>query len=367
MEHLIPSDWFRDLHWLVLLGLVAVSMMTLMLGADWLVESACALARRLGVPEIIVGATIVSLGTTAPECAVSVMAAWEGNSGLALGNAVGSIIADTGLIFGLGCLITRLPVNRFLLSRQGWVQFGSALLLAGLCYGLWSVHGESAVIPRWAGAMFLALLAAYMVVSVRWSLQTELIESAGDLAEPNEPNEPSRADDGSDSPTQPIVLLSVLLVGAVVVVLSSHVLIESVEVMAKRLEVPDVVLSATLVAFGTSLPELVVGMTAIRRGHPELLVGNVIGADVLNVLFVIGAAAIAADLPIVDASVTDVFAREIFLRLHLPTMLLILVIFRGCIFRAVRKNTFERWMGVPLVLCYVTFVIINAVCGRGIS
>jgi len=144
-------------------------------------------------------------------------------------------------------------------------------------------------------------------------------------------------------------------------------LIESVEVMAKRLEVPDVVLSATLVAFGTSLPELVVGMTAIRRSHPGLLVGNVIGADVLNVLFVIGAAAIAADLPIVDASVTDVFAREIFLRLHLPTMLLILVIFRGCIFRAVRKNTFERWMGVPLVLCYVTFVIINAVCGRGIS
>ena len=191
MEHLIPSDWFQDLHWLVLLGLVAVSMMTLMLGADWLVESASSLARRLGVPAIIVGATIVSLGTTAPECAVSVMAAWEGNSGLALGNAVGSVIADTGLIFGLGCLITRLPVNRFLLSRQGWVQFGSALLLAGLCYGLWSVHGESAVVPRWAGAMFLVLLVAYMIVSVRWSLQTELIESAGDLAEPNEPNEPN--------------------------------------------------------------------------------------------------------------------------------------------------------------------------------
>jgi len=364
VEHLIPSAWFLHLSWPVLLGLVAISMLTLMLGADRLVESASSLARRLGVPEIIVGATIVSLGTTAPECAVSVMAAFEGNPGLALGNAVGSIIADTGLIFGLGCLMTRLPVNRFLLSRQGWVQFGSALLLAGLCYGLWSVDGDNAVIPRWAGAVFLVLLAAYMIVSVRWSLQIEVIEATPDI---DGPAEPEPAADNSEESGNPLVMLGVLLVGVVVVVLSSHVLIESVEVMAKRLEVPEAVLSATLVAFGTSLPELVVGITAIRRGHPELLVGNVIGADVLNVLFVIGAAAIAADLPIVDASVTDTFAREIFLRLHLPTMLLILVIFRGCIFRAVRKNTFERWMGAPLVLCYVAFVILNAVFGGGVS
>ena len=110
-----------------------------------------------------------------------------------------------------------------------------------------------------------------------------------------------------------------------------------------------------------------VGITAIRRGHPELLVGNVIGADVLNVLFVIGASAIAAELPIVDDSVTDAFAREIFLRLHLPTMLLILVIFRMSIFQAILVNTFQIWMGEPLLLCYVMFVIINALYGGGAS
>jgi len=361
VEHLIPSDWFVDRHWVALLALVAVSMLTLMKGADWLVESASSLARRLGMPEIIVGATIVSLGTTAPECAVSVMAAWEGNSGLALGNAVGSIIADTGLIFGLGCLLTRLPVNRFLLARQGRVQFGSAVLLAGLCYGLWSVHGNAAVVPQWAGAMFLVLLAVYMFASVRWSLQDGVLETTPDVERPAE------VEDNNEASGRAVVLLTVLLVGAAVVVVSSHVLIESVEVMARRLSVPDVVLSATLVAFGTSLPELVVGMTAIRRGHPELLVGNVIGADVLNVLFVIGASAIAAELPIVDDSVTNTFAREIFLRLHLPTMLLILVVFRGCIFRAIRLDTFERWMGAPLVLSYVAFVIINALFGSGAS
>jgi cation:H+ antiporter len=369
VEHVIPSEWFQDLHGGVLLGLVGVSMVALMFGADRLVESASALARRLGVPEIIVGATIVSLGTTAPECAVSVMAAWEGNSGLALGNAVGSVIADTGLIFGLGCLLTRLPVNRFLLVRQGWVQFGSAVLLAGLCYVMWWLHGDSAVVPRWAGAMFLLLLVAYMFVSVRWSLKGEALEGGLETDVTSSSSDESESDEESQ---RPMVLLGVLLFGVVVVVLSSHVLIESVEVMARRLSVPDVVLSATLVAFGTSLPELVVGVTAIRRGHPELLVGNVIGADVLNVLFVIGASAIAAELPIVapatgPQAVADVFSREIFLRLHLPTMLLILLTFRCFIFRAIQLNTFQRWMGAPLVLGYVAFVILNAFYGGGVS
>jgi len=349
VEFLIPSDWFQTLPEWGLLGLVVFSMFTLMTGADWLVESATALARRLGVPEIIVGATIVSLGTTAPECAVSVMAAWDGKSGLALGNAVGSIIADTGLIFGIGCLMIRLPVNRFLLARQGWVQFGSAVLLAGLCYAMWMIDGDSAEIPVWAGGMFLALLALYMIASVRWSMQADAKETVS-----------PETDDGSDGVKRAPVILFVLLVGAIVVVVSSHILIESVTVVALRLSVPQVVISATLVAFGTSLPELVVGMTAIRRGHPELLVGNVIGADVLNVLFVVGASAIASPLPIVDSAAR---IPEVFLYVHLPAMLAILVLFRLFIFRAVRKNTFERPMGVPLVLLYIAFVVISFAVG----
>ena len=371
MEFLIPSEWFQDLPEWGLLGLVILSMFALMTGADWLVESASALARRLGVPEIIVGATIVSLGTTAPECAVSVMAAWDGKSGLALGNAVGSIIADTGLIFGVGCLMVRLPVNRFLLARQGWVQFGSAVLLAGLCYAIWMSDGDSAEIPKWAGGMFLALLAVYLIVSVRWSRQEGAMET---LSLPPTPESPAPAlpgfeetassqgpaDDESANVKAAPAILFILLVGATVVVGSSHVLIESVTVVALRLSVPQVVISATLVAFGTSLPELVVGMTAIRRGHPELLVGNVIGADVLNVLFVVGASAIAAPLPIVDSAAR---IPEVFLYVHLPAMLAILVLFRLFIFRAVRKNTFERPMGVPLVLLYIAFVVISFAVG----
>ena len=169
MEHLIPEAWFAGLPQWALLALTALSIGVLGKGADWLVDAASGLAYRLGISKVIVGATIVSLGTTSPECAVSVMAAWSGEPGLALGNAIGSIIADTGLIFGLGCLITVLPADRFVLSRQGWVQFGSGVLLAVVCYGAFVISGDAATLGRPVGLLMLALLVLYLYVSIRWS------------------------------------------------------------------------------------------------------------------------------------------------------------------------------------------------------
>ena len=113
----------------VLLGIIVVCILLLSKGADWMIDGVVDLAERTGMPRIVIGATIISLGTTMPEAFVSVMAAWMGNPGLALGNGVGSIIADTGLIFGLTCILAAVPVNRFILNRTGWVQVGTASLL----------------------------------------------------------------------------------------------------------------------------------------------------------------------------------------------------------------------------------------------
>jgi cation:H+ antiporter len=111
-----------------LVGAIAVCLVVLSTGAAWMIDGAVHLARRTGLPRIVIGATIVSLGTTTPEAVVSVMAAWMGNPGLALGNGVGSIIADTGLIFGLTCVLTAVPVNRYIFNRTGWIQVGAATL-----------------------------------------------------------------------------------------------------------------------------------------------------------------------------------------------------------------------------------------------
>ena len=350
MEHLIPQSTFDSLPGLALLAITGVSFVVLIKGADWLVEGASGLAYRLGMPKIIVGATIVSLGTTSPEAAVSVMAAWNGNPGLALGNAVGSIIADTGLIFGVGCLMVALPADRFVLDRQGWVQFASGILLAGLCFAVLVIPGVAPELGREVGFLLLVALAGYLWISVRWARvhpQGEPFVVPEDLEELDGVILPHK-----HKPRRLAMLIRIVVVGFGLVIVSSQVVVSSVSALASQWGVPDLVIASTIVAFGTSLPELVVGISSISKGHPELLVGNVIGADILNVLFVVGASAAASGLPI---------DNSLFLYLHLPTMLIILAMFRVFIFSAVKKGTFQRWHGVPFLVIYCLFVVLQYV------
>ena len=350
MEQLIPDSLVDGRAQWVLLLIAAGAVAVLAKGADWLVDGASGMAYRMGISKVIVGATIVSLGTTSPECAVSVMAAWGGEPGLALGNAIGSIIADSGLIFGIGCLIAVLPADRFVLSRQGWVQFGSGVLLAALCYAVFLVAGDGAVLGRWVGPFLLSLLAAYLWVSVRWSRQ-------------HRHGEPFQMDDGETRDAKAhqswARLIGFSVVGLICVLASSRVMILSVtELAEEHWHVPKLVIAATLVALGTSLPELVIGLTSVLKGHKEILVGNVIGADILNVLFVVGASAAAAPLPIIEEGVR---VPHILLYVHLPAMLAVLVLFRLFIFRASSRGVFRRWYGVPLIALYVAYVVIQYV------
>ena len=307
---------------------------------------------------------MVSLGTTSPEAAVSVLAAWEGNPGLALGNGVWSIIADTGLIFGTGCLLCALPADKFVLSRQGWVQFGAGTMLAGLCYWQLVVAGTDAELGRWVGVLFLVLLGVYLYFSVQWSRSHPLgqIGKSGEGADGSEAiDEETEASIREDLGVWQLIGLG--LAGLAVVIVGGEFLVKSASELAVRWGVPDAVVASTLVAFGTSLPELVVGLTAIRKGHPELLVGNVVGADILNVLFVIGAAAVAAPLQVVPEMKTGLDYSIV--RVLLPTMLLMLVLFRGYIFRSVPRGYFSRWMGAPLLAIYVGYVMLQYVTSAG--
>ena len=358
MDKLIPQSLFTDLNQVVLLLIVAASTAVLVKAADLLVEGAAGMAFRFGISKIIVGATIVSLGTTTPEAAVSVMAAWEGNAGLALGNAVGSIIADTGLIFGLGCILTVLPADRFVLKRQGWIKIATGFLLAAVCYGSWLVMGDDAVLGRWFGILLLALLAAYLFVSVKWSRQhphgEPFVTAVTEDATVEDAVTAVIRDDELQS--RSVAVLTVMAVaGLALVVLSSRFLIGSVTELATEWGISQTVIAGTIVAIGTSLPELVVGMTAILRGHKELLVGNVIGADILNVLFVIGASATATPLPIIDPAAK---LPEIFLVLHLPAMIVMMLLFLTYILIAARRGSFARWFGWPLVAMYLAYLIL---------
>jgi len=332
---------FSGIPSIILLLILVLSIIVLSKGADWMIDGVVAFARRTGLPKVFIGATIVSLGTTTPEAFVSVMAAWMGNSGLALGNGVGSIIADTGLIFGLSCMIAPIPINRFILNRTGWIQVGSATLLVAVALFAASIVPAYPVLSRQVGVFFLLLLAGYLYLTYRWTKGGCAADVYGDEA--------SAEDDIS-------TLRSFVMIigGVVLVIIGARALIPSAAEIAHRIGVPNDIIAATMVAFGTSTPELITAISAIRKGHPEITVGNIVGADVLNCLFVIGAAATARPLHIT----TNFFV------FHFPAMLLILYSFR-CFISFNRQDVFYKWQGTWLFALYVVYIVLQYTLGIG--
>jgi cation:H+ antiporter len=327
----------------VLFVIIAVCLLLLVKGADWMIDGVVALARRTGLPKIVIGATVISLGTTTPEAVVSVMAAWMGNPGLALGNGVGSIIADTGLIFGLTCLLTAVPVNRFILNRTGWVQAGAATLVVVISVvALITMTGEP-TLNRWVGFFLLVLLVCYMCITYVWAKQ------GGGLAT-----------EGEDTDDSELIgfgkCLLLVLGGLFLVVLGARILVPSASEIATRFGVPEDIIACTMVAFGTSLPELMTAIASVRKGHPEITVGNVVGADVLNCLFVIGAAAVASPLAI----------PANFFTFHFPAMLIILYSFRIFIFMN-KDGHFRRWQGAWLLGVYMVYVVLQYCLNVGMA
>ena len=322
-----------------LLLLIAASMALLTKSADYMIDGAVALAVKTGLPRIVIGATILSLGTTTPEAFVSVLAAWTGNPGLALGNGVGSIICDTGLIFGLMCLMSRIPVRRFILNRTGWVQLISATLLVVISLATLHFGVGVPVLGRWVGIFFLILLGAYLYLAYRWAKQS---------GQPSEMGEEVHWGPGKAT--------FFLCLGLAGVIIGSRVLVPCAAQTAVMVGVPQDIIAATLVAFGTSLPELVTAISAVRKGHPQIMVGNVVGADVLNCLFVVGAAATARPIEVPTT----------FFYFHFPAMLLILYSFRVFIF-VNRDGWFKAWQGAWLLGIYAVYVGLQYYFGLAVT
>ena len=316
-----------------LVAVIGILIYMLGKGADLLVDEAVQLSLKWNVPKMFIGATIVSLGTTFPEAAVSVTAAVAGEPDIALGNAVGSVICDTGLILGLATLISPLPLSPQVVNRQGLIQLAAGVLLVVSCtpfLSMGSVFTTGGSLPQFMGFIFLLLLGAYMFQSFRWVRNDQANEKAAE--------DDLKAEDRKASS-----ILFKLGVAATLVIVSSKLLIPSVLETAVRFSVPESIISATLIAFGTSLPELVTALTAVRKGYGELAVGNVIGADILNVLFVAGAA----------ASVTSggLLAPEHFFKTLFPAMLIVLAVFRVAI--VFSDGTLKRRFGMVLLGVYV--------------
>lgn len=310
--------------------LIALALPLLTYGADLLIDGVVVLAEQTGLPRVIIGATIVSIGTTLPEAFVSVVAAWEGNSGLALGNGVGSIIVDTGLILGLTAILQPTKVDRYLLKRTGTIQAAMPTLLVLISLAdLW-IHPDNPEFSRSWGLIFLVLLTLYIGLNFFWAKGM-----------------PTDIANGETTKQLPIWCnLLKIMIGLFLIIIGAKVLVPSAAELARRIGISEDIIAASMIAFGTSLPELVTAISAVKKGHPEIMVGNILGADVLNCLFVIGAAAAVHPLAIPST----------FYHLHFPFLLLIIYTFR---FSVQSKARLERSHGLILVLLYCLYLFLQ--------
>lgn len=334
MEHWI-STTLLELATPIVFIIAAISLFTLGKGADILVDEAVGISKRLGIPKAIIGATIVSLGTTLPEASVSVMAALKGNPDLALGNAVGSIIVDTGLIIGIAAMIQPIIVDYKAIKVQSWIQILSGLLIVLL--SLPFVSGG--IIHQWMGFMLVGMLIIYLV----WSLKHSK----------NSVQEADGSDEILEHPSSegqnPALQFILMIAGIALIILSSKILIPSVGIIATRIGIPQSIIAATLVAFGTSLPELTTAIKAVKKGHGDLAIGNIIGADILNVLFVVGASA--------SFTSKGLTVPSNFFTLQYPALIIVLALFRFMTLNKGRK--ISRLEGGMLLVVYSIYLGLN--------
>ncbi|MBQ7129815.1 MAG: calcium/sodium antiporter [Oscillospiraceae bacterium] len=312
--------------------LFAVGLVLLIKGGDWFVDGATGIAKRFNLPDIVVGATVVSIGTTLPEVMVSTTGALQGSGAMAYGNAIGSIICNTALIAAISIVCNPGPVNTKSMKTPAMFFFGSAALYCLASYVL-------GTFPRWMGFVMLSIFVVYTVLTVRNGLKNP------DAAEEEE-------EDGKERTL--IMELVLLVIGAAVIAVGADLLVEHGQVIALGLGVPETVVALLFVALGTSLPELVTTITSLRSGHASLGVGNVIGANVFNLVLVSGVAVSLApfDVPMENELLNT--GLNMSLVFEIPVMLGVMALM---IFPTLATKKLHRWQGIALLCIYAAFCV----------
>lgn len=311
---------------LIILQLVAGFLM-LLFGGDWLVDSGVAIARRFKISPLVIGLTIVAFGTSAPELLVSTISAIQGNSGIAMGNVVGSNIANIGLILGMTAMICPIVVtgmNEIL--ANGLVMIGASILLPVL-----SANG---IISHIEGILLFLLIIAYTVISIRRGRSTD-----NPLPESDAPQSPSRLD-------RPVAAFLLLILSCAMLSLGADLLVKGASSLASALGVSDKVIGLTVVAFGTSLPELAASVAAALKKQMDISIGNIIGSNIFNILCVLGVS--SAISPITFQF--DSYLKDFVIMLAFAIALVTLV-------QPWKKTgKLSRWSGLALFVAYVTYV-----------
>ncbi len=321
--------------------LFAVGLVLLIKGGDWFVDGASGIAYRFRIPEVLIGATVVSIGTTLPEVMVSATSAVSGHGEIAYGNAIGSIICNTALIAALTLTVRPARIARGPLVLPIAFFFGAAALYAIVAY----VFGT---FSRLVGIALLLIFAVYMTVTVCRALKTR-----APIPEGIDPTEPA-PEDIRPSPLYKDILF--LLLGAALIAVGADLLVDNGTLIAKGLGVPEAVIALTFVALGTSLPELVTAVTALVKGRSALSLGNVIGANLFNLVLVSGVAATLSPFGVPLGKQLGGISAS--LLIDIPVMLLVMALLAV---PSLISGRLGRWQGIALLVIYAAFCTLQFV------
>ena len=309
--------------------LFVVGLVCLIKGGDWFVDGASALARKFHLPELLIGATVVSIGTTLPEVMVSTISAVGGHGEIAYGNAIGSVICNAALIAAITLAVRPGKADPKSLKLPVLFFFLAAAIYCVAAYLL----GE---FTRVVGFVMLAAFIAYTLLTIRQMKK----------------NPQPAEEEAEEMPTWKMILF--LVVGAALIAVGAKLLVDNGTKIAQALGVPESVIALTFVALGTSLPELVTAITSLIKGHSDLSLGNVIGANVFNLVLVSGVSVTLAPFKVPEtAKLADYNSSLI---LEIPLMILVMLILT---LPALLKGKLSRAQGILLLLIYAAFCVVQ--------
>ena len=323
---------------LIPIMLFVVGLVLLIKGGDWFVDGATGIAHRFKMSELLIGATVVSIGTTLPEVMVSATSAFQGYGDIAYGNAIGSIICNAALIAALTMAVRPSSVNRKLLVLPVVFFFGAVAIYISAVY----FFGR---FSRLIGVTLLLVFVTYTVVSILFAnrVTDEVPET------PEVETDPSAIDDPAK--VRPLwAELIFLAVGGAAIAFGADLLVDNGRIIAEAIGIPEAVVALIFVSLGTSLPELVTAITALAKGHSALSLGNIIGANLLNLTLVTGVAATVQPFaPPVDNTVAGIPSSLV---IDIPVMLLVMLIL---VVPTMLRNKASRVQGILLLSIYVAF------------
>ena len=300
-----------------------IGFLLLTKGADWFVEGTSKMAVKMHIPEIVVGLTIVAMGTSAPEAAISINAGLHGNAGISVGNVIGSNILNVAIILGIAALIAKLPIKNTTIKYEIPFVIIVTVLLMGIGYIWGGINKIGAIIL----IVFFFIYLAYLYWLARHG--EDSIEGVDQL---------------TNKDTY-IHLFVITLVGMAAIIFGSDLTVDSATTIAKALGLSDRVIGLTIIAFGTSLPELVTSVTAARRGNTDIAIGNIIGSNIFNILFVLGLSGMVSPSMIPFAS--NFFADGF------VAILVLLLLFIFCY----KEHNLNKKGGIILLVVYFVYLI----------